>query len=74
MLWTAPLFCGMVEYLDKKKMASCPAACFRFAQVADVAVCRQFRVTCIEYEGSFFLCCNVIKKLLGLLDCDFIWG
>ena len=74
MLRTSLLFCGMVESLDKKKMASCPAAYFRFAQVAVVAVCRQFHVTRIECEDRFFLCCNVIKKLLGLSHCVFRWG
>ena len=38
------------------KMASCPAARFRFAQVAGVAVCRQYHVTCIECEESLLLC------------------
>ena len=73
MLRTSPLFCGMVESLDNKKMASCTAACFRFAQLSGLAVCRQFHVTFIECEDSFFLCFNVIKKLLGLSHCVFCW-
>ena len=35
--------------------------------------CRQFHVTRIECEDSIFLCCNLIKKLLGLSHCVFRW-
>ena len=57
----APLLVGISPPLERKKMSSCPALRFGFAEVAGIAMGCQFHFACVICDHCLVLCSQIVK-------------